>query len=262
MTIPKLDLKALILDMDGVVWRGTEPIGDLPRIFSRIASAGLEVVFATNNSTLTINSYQDKLSGFGLTMRGDQVITSAEATAAYLRQNFPIGSRVFVIGEPGLAETLNQHEFTIEDDRVVAVVVGLDRDLTYEKLSTGMSLVEDGAVLIGTNPDKTLPQPGTSIPGAGAMIAAMEAATGLEAKIIGKPSPLMFEQALERLGINPKNAMVVGDRLETDIAGGQASGCHTALVLSGATIQAQADRWTPPPTIVADSLNHLVELIT
>jgi 4-nitrophenyl phosphatase len=261
-TSPSRKISALILDLDGVIWRGNEPIGDLPSVFRRIQEASLAVSFVTNNSTLTVSDYLTKLENFGVSVEPWQVVTSGEATATYLKNFLPAGSSVFVIGEGGLEETLRAHGFVVAREDARAVVVGLDREFAYHKLAVALSLVNHGAALVGTNPDPTLPQPGGPVPGAGAILASVEAATGKQATIIGKPSAEMFNQALDRLGIHPHEALVVGDRLDTDIAGGQASGCPTAVVLTGATSAEQASQWEPVPDFISPDLSSLVEKIT
>ncbi|MDH5506919.1 MAG: HAD-IIA family hydrolase [Anaerolineae bacterium] len=250
-------IKALILDMDGVLWRGSEPIGDLPAIFSRIRERGVKVVFATNNSTRTPGQYVQKLAGFGAEAQTAQIFTSAKATAAALSERYPAGGGVFVVGEGGLVEALLEKGFSQQDGKALAVVAGLDSEVTYEKLKRATLLIRGGAVLMGTNPDKTLPSPEGLAPGAGAIIAALEAASGVKAEIIGKPQATMFQQALSQLGLPAEEALVVGDRLETDIAGGQAAGCKTALVLSGVTTREMAEAWEPAADLILEDLTTL-----
>jgi 4-nitrophenyl phosphatase len=139
------------------------------------------------------------------------------------------------------------------------VVVGIDRQLSYEKLCRATLLIRSGVPFIGANPDRTFPTPEGLIPGAGAILAAIETATSVKPLIMGKPSPAMYQLALERLGTSPAETLVVGDRLETDIAGAQVIGCRTALVLSGVTSEADAYAWQPPPDFIARNLASLVE---
>ena len=257
-----MKISGLVLDLDGVIWRGDEPIGDLPAIFQQVREAGLGTVFVTNNSTKTVDSYLEKFALLGLEVEPWQLITSAEATASYLRGLTGTGKRVYVIGERGLEDTLRAHGFEISMGDASAVVVGLDRNFTYAKLAAGMALVYNGAALVGTNPDTTLPVPGGLVPGAGAILASIEAATGRKATVIGKPGIEMFNQAISRLRILPHESLAVGDRLDTDIAGGQASGCLTAVVLTGAATRAQAEAWVPKPTFIEADLAALVGTIT
>lgn len=257
MTIQN-NIQALILDMDGVIWRKKTPIGDLKKIFERVNALGLKYVFATNNSTETIDSYHKLLTGNGIPVNGHQIITSATATAQYLKNEFPNGGNIFMVGMEGLAITLQEYGFSVGEENALAVVVGLDRHLNYEKLRTATLLIRNGVPFIGTNPDKTFPTPQGLVPGAGSMLAAIEAATDVSPLIIGKPKGTMFLQALDTLQISPENALVVGDRLETDIAGGQAAKCNTALVLSGVATETDGKAWKPAVDIIVKDLETLV----
>lgn len=253
---------ALILDMDGVLWRGDEPLGDLPWIFDRIRQSGLKYSLVTNNSTRTVDQYVQKLRGFGVTVSAERVINSALATAHYLSKKFPEGGPVFVVGEEGLLKALAQKNFVPAEEGVKAVVVGLDRELTYKSLCRASMLIREGLPFVATNPDPTLPTPQGMIPGTGSILAALESASGVKPVIIGKPQPEMYRVAIERMGTSIQETLVVGDRLETDIAGGQTLGCSTAVVLTGASSEEDAWAWEPPPDIVASDLANLVQLIT
>lgn len=262
MTVPFAALRAVLLDMDGVLWRGTEPLGDLPALFKRLEALGLEVALVTNNATRSVAAYQEKLARFGVQVPGERILNSAQAAVAALRETLPPGAPVFVVGEAGLVETLEAAGYrVVEDGTAAAVVAALDRGLSYEKLRRATLLLRQGVPFIGTNPDRTYPTPEGLVPGAGAILAALEAASDRQPRIVGKPEPLLFRLALERLDVRPEEALVVGDRLETDIAGGQRAGCYTALVLSGVTTAEQARRWSPPPDLIAPDLTHLVDLL-
>lgn len=255
------NIQGLIIDMDGVLWRDTEPIGDLPAIFNRIRECGLKMILATNNSTRTIEQYQEKLRGFGVEVEEDQIINSAQAVGNYLQQKFPGGASVYVVGQPGLKATLASCEMDIVDEdepNVDVVVASLDFNLTYDKLSHASLLIQSGCFFIGTNPDVTLPTPKGFVPGSGTVIGALEIASGVKAKIIGKPEPGLYEMAIGRLQLSPSKTLAIGDRLETDIAGAQKAGIHSALVLSGASTQAQARDFNPQPDIIAKDLRELI----
>lgn len=253
------DIQALILDMDGVLWREDQPIGDLPGIFSRMRSRGWKVTLATNNATLSVKQYQKKLQGFGVSLSAEQIVNSSQAVAQYLSRRYPSGGNVFVIGESGLIQTLSECNFHHGEENVLAVIVAMDRHLTYDKLRRGTLLVRSGAPLIGTNPDRTFPTPEGLAPGAGAILAAVEAATSVQPIIVGKPSPEMYKVAIRRMGTSPASTLVVGDRLETDIAGGQSLGCPTGLVLSGVTGLEAAQAWKPAPDWIAPDLTALLD---
>lgn len=256
-------ITALILDMDGVLWRSEQPIGDLPDIFKKIHRRGIKVVLATNNATLTVRQYQEKLIRFGVELEQWQIVNSPQTAAHYLKQRYPQGGTVYVVGEQGLVETLEQSGYLQHqtEDVPLAVIAGMDRSLTYEKLKQASQYIRRGALFIGTNPDRTFPIPDGLAPGAGAILAALEAATDVKPVIMGKPQPEMYQVALLRLGSQPFETLVVGDRIETDIAGGQALGCPTALVLSGVTSEDQARAWFPPPSLITQDLAHVLEYL-
>jgi 4-nitrophenyl phosphatase len=259
--IDREKIKALILDMDGVLWRNAEAIGNLDDIFTRIEAHSWKVVFATNNATRTTQQYVDLLASFHVRAEPWQVITSATAVIKHLLNQYPGGGGVYIVGEQGVIEACAEQGYYQSEDGVLAVIVGFDRSLTYEKLQKATLLIRSGAAYIGTNPDLTFPTPQGLIPGAGAILAAVTAATGMTPKIVGKPEPLMYQIALEKLETTPDQALVVGDRPETDIASAQTMGCRTALVLSGVTNSMHASSWTPPPDIIADDLDSVIRMI-
>jgi len=253
------NIKALLLDMDGVLWRDTESIGSLPSIFANIASKGLQMAFVTNNATRTVEQYLEKFRGFGVEVAAEQVHTSAKVTAKVLAEKYPEGGSVYVIGERGLLDALQEQGFQIGDKDCVAVVAGLDRQLTYEKLERATHLIRGGAAFIGTNPDRTLPSPQGEVPGAGSILAALEAATDVRATVIGKPETALLDSALQQLNLKASQALMVGDRVETDVAAGQKAGCFTALLLSGVTSETAARAWRPAPDYIENDLETLIE---
>ena len=254
-------IRALILDMDGVLWRGPQAIGDLPAIFNKIASLEWKVILATNNATTTIEQNLTKVASFGVNLEYWQVINSPQVAARHLSHLHPGGGPVYVIGEEGLIHTLETAGFTHNQEGALAVVVGMDRNFTYQKLLAATLLIRSGVPLIATNTDRTFPIPGGLLaPGAGSLVAALETSSDTRAEVMGKPSPEMYLAALERLGTSPQETLVVGDRLETDIAGAQATGCPTALVLSGVTSLVAAQAWSPPANLILPDLTSLVDM--
>ena len=255
-------IKALILDMDGVIWKADAPIGDLAEIFARIDARGLKYVFATNNGTRTPEQYAQRLVDFGVNAQPWQVVTSALGVAHMLAQKFPPKTKVFMIGEDGVRQALNEKGFeilSVEDaPNAQVVVMGLDRDIDFAKTLEATLLVRRGIPFYATNPDKTFPTPRGEIPGAGAWISVITTATDVEPIYTGKPYPFMMELSLEMLGTNKEETLVIGDRLETDIAAGQAVGCPTALVLSGVSTKYQAGLWLPKIDIIVDDLTTLI----
>ncbi len=251
-------LKALLLDMDGVLWRGTQPIGSVTENLATIAAKGLKAAFVTNNSTLTVEQYQEKFRKFGAKVEAKQIYTSANSAAHYLHMQYPQGGSVYVIGETGIQQALETRGFTLADTDCIAVVAGLDRQLTYDKLRTATQLIAMGAAFIGTNPDRTLPSPDGPVPGAGSILAALQAASGVQPTIIGKPGAAGFMAAMDAMGVTPQETLMIGDRVDTDVAGAQAAGCRAGLVLSGITTEAEARAWQPAPDYVAADLATLL----
>lgn len=255
-------IKSLILDMDGVIWRADAPIGDLPVIFDRIRERGLKFVFATNNGTKTSEQYVSRLKNLGVQVEPWQIITSAQALSYALTQRFPRGSKIFMIGGDGVRKALEESGYeilTVENAPAAeAVVMGIDSEITFQKMSEATYLVRRGIPFYATNPDKTFPTPRGEIPGAGAWYSVIVTATGIEPVVAGKPFPFLMELALEKLGTSKEETLVVGDRLETDIAGGQAVGCPTAVVLSGVSTLEQANNWKPAPDFIVGNLSQLI----
>ncbi len=229
------EIKALVIDMDGVLWRGETALPGLTALFDILRQRQMPFMLATNNATKTQSQYVQKFAKFGIDMNPDRVMTSSLATAEYLKTQFSPGTRLHVVGQDGIRQAVAEAGFEIAEIKVAAVVVGLDFELTYEKLRTAVILINKGARFISTNADLTFPFEGGVAPGNGAILAAITAATGQKPISIGKPEPTIFELALGRLGTNPAQTAVLGDRLETDILGGQRAGLKTILVLSGVT---------------------------
>jgi 4-nitrophenyl phosphatase len=248
--------------MDGVLWRENSPIGNLQSIFQRIDSSGIRVVLATNNSTKTVDQYLHRLNGYGVRLEPWQVVTSSIAVAELLVRQFPERGEIFIIGEDGIQKALIAKGFQSASigntKNAKAVVVGIDRKINFKKLREATLLIRRGLPFFGTNADLTFPTPEGLIPGAGSFLALLTAATDVTPIVAGKPAPELLELAVERLGIPKNRTLVVGDRLETDIAGGQVIGCKTALVLSGVTTHAMADAWTPKIDLIAEDLSNLV----
>ena len=259
-------IKSLVLDMDGVLWRESTPIGDLAAIFAAISRRGLKVCLATNNATRTPEQYLERLCSFGVKdLEAWQVVTSGQVLAHELVKRFPQAGPVYVIGEGGLYQSLADAGFTVVDEdhwdqgrTIIAVVSEMDRGVNYPKLRRATLLIRQGIPFYATNPDRTFPTPEGLVPGAGAIMAALVTASGVEPVVVGKPAPFMIELARERLKTSREETLIVGDRLETDIAGGQAAGCPVALVLSGVSTQAMASAWTPHPDFVVPDLAALL----
>lgn len=258
MTADRLrSIKNLIIDMDGVLYQGNQAVPGAKEFFAFLRVRPIGFILATNNSTRTARQYVDKLAGMGIEVALSEILTSSQATAMYLETLAPPGTKVYVIGEEGLETAVRERGYIISGEGAEFVVVGLDRDLTYEKLKTATLLIRQGARFIGSNPDKTLPTEEGFIPGAGATLAALEAATGVSPTIVGKPERILFDLALARLGGTQEDTAVIGDRLDTDVLGGHNAGLSTILVLSGATTRQDVDNAPLKPDLVFEDLGHL-----
>jgi 4-nitrophenyl phosphatase len=252
-------IKALILDMDGVLWRESQSIGNLTEVFAHINKLGLDFILATNNATKTPRKYVEKLANLGATIPEEKIINSSMAVAYLLRKRFPDGGNVYVVGEKGLTEALEEAGFHLSEKDCVAVIASMDRGISFEKLKRATLLIRAGVPFYATNPDRTYPTPEGLIPGAGSIIGSLEISTDVKPVIAGKPNPTLYEFALERLRTLPEETLAVGDRLETDIVGGQNLGCPTALVLSGIATPEEADAHQPPVDLIAPTLDDLLK---
>jgi 4-nitrophenyl phosphatase len=251
-------IRHLIVDMDGVLWRGDEPMPGLNEFFAFLRQKRVGFVLATNNASRTPEQYVAKLARFGVEVSPECVLTSAQAAAAYLATIAPPGTRVYAIGEEGVRRALEQQGFVLADERAAYVVVGWDRQLTWDKLATAALLIHAGAGFIGTNPDTNFPTGQGPVPGNGAQLAALEMATGVAPVVVGKPEPRMYEEALRRMGAHSDTTAVLGDRLSTDIAGGVRAGLTTVLVLSGITTEADLAASPVKPDLVCADIKDLV----
>jgi HAD superfamily hydrolase (TIGR01457 family) len=248
---------AILLDLDGVLYRGPEPIPGAPEAVERLREAGKRIAFVTNNSSRTPEQVAERLGALGIRADPAEVVTSALATASLLASR---GTRTaFVIGEVGLRTALSEAGIAVvdaPDGTVDAVVVGFDRGADYHRLRDGSVLVERGASLVGSNPDPSFPAAGGEAwPGAGALLAVIETTTGRHGEIVGKPAAPLLERALQQAGGG--RPLVVGDRLDTDIAGAAGLGWHSALVLTGSSRREDVEGSPWVPTFVLDRLADL-----
>ena len=228
-----------VLDLDGVVWTGDEPVAGAPETIRALRDAGKRLAFVTNNSSETPEAYAKKLADIGAQGDAAEVVTSADAVARLMASSIPAlrGRSAYVIGGQGLIERVAEAGVRIDDgsdpSACSIVIVGWDRELTYEKLRRATLAIRAGATFVASNTDATYPAPDGLWPGGGAIVSALRTATGVEPMVAGKPQPLMLEVAQERVGGPP--ALMIGDRIETDILAAQAMGWPSALVLTGAT---------------------------
>jgi HAD superfamily hydrolase (TIGR01457 family) len=248
-----------LFDLDGVLYRGSDAIPGAREAVEAVRAARRPIVFVTNNATRTPDDVAEFLSRLGFDARSEDVVTSASATAALLAPR--AGASTFVIGEHGLRDALSSVGLEIIDgdpEHVDLVVLGLDRRADYARLKRAALLVQRGAELVATNPDRTFPQPDGLWPGAGALLAAVVAATDAEPTIVGKPHAPLFEAARHRAG--SRAPLFVGDRLDTDIAGAAALGWDSLLVLTGVTRASDLRSSRVRPTYVAPDLGFVERL--
>jgi HAD superfamily hydrolase (TIGR01457 family) len=250
---------ALFVDLDGVVYRGDRAVPGAPQVFARLRLR-TRVLFITNNSARTPDQVAARLGRFGVRATAADVLTSATATAAMLRQANASGQTAFVIGERGIRQALQEVGVRVldgEPDRCDLVVVGWDRSVDYAKLRTAGLLVQRGARLVATNADPSYPAPDGLWPGAGALLAALTTATGAVPAIVGKPHRPLFEAAAEATGAT--RPLVVGDRLDTDVAGAAGMGWDSLLVLTGAATPGHLVRSAVLPTYVGRDVSALLQ---
>lgn len=259
-------IKSLIIDIDGVLWRGSKPLPGVADFFSFLQAHSVRFLIVTNNATRTAESLVERLMALGVRVSPDEILTSAKATALYLKQELPEGSLVLIVGEEGLLDALSrvgfravQADLAEADDPARAVVVGLDRGLTYRKLLAGTIAIRAGARFIATNTDATFPAEQGLVPGAGSMVAAVQTATSVTPTVIGKPYRPMFDAALDLLNSPKVQTAMLGDRLDTDIQGAQSVGLKTILVLTGVTTAEEANESTIRPDLTVANLVELKE---
>ena len=235
-------LRGLVIDMDGVLWLGDNPLPGLHHFFRVLRDRGTRFVLATNNNTRKPLGFVEKLAGFGIQVAEQEVITASVVVVEYLKGKYPAGSCVHVLAEQPFKEMVMEAGFELSDTDARAVVVSMDRELTYEKLRIACVLVRQGAEFLGANPDVCYPTPQGLAPGSGTMVAAVQACSETAPLILGKPEPWMYQTALKRMGLQPNEAASLGDRLNTDVAGAQRAGLRAILVLSGVCTPAGTGR--------------------
>jgi glycerol 3-phosphatase-2 len=247
----------ILLDLDGVLYRWPESIPGAAEAVAALRKAGKRIAFVTNNSSRTPAQVVERLASVGVDAATEEVVSSALVTATILAER-GTGS-AFVIGEEGLVEALTDAGIRVVDssEEVDAVVVGFDRRADYTTLKEASVLVQRGVALVASNADPSFPAPGgESWPGAGALLAAIETTTGTRGEVFGKPEAPLFERALASAGGG--RALVVGDRLDTDIAGASRLGWDSALVLTGDARREDVESSSWKPTFVVDDLSGLV----
>jgi 4-nitrophenyl phosphatase len=259
MISPPMD--ALVCDLDGVIYRGDEPVPGAADAVGRLRREGVRLLFCTNNSRSTVESYVTKLVNLGIPTEPGDILTSAIVTAEVLQQRGFAGKTAIVIGGEGIRRALSDVCISVKESPDVTVsdlvVVGWDPDFTYDDMKRAALAVRRGAKLIATNDDASFPAADGLWPGAGAILASIETASGAHAEVMGKPHTPMMDAVAKRLG-DASNIAMLGDRPDTDLAGGRARGWRTILVLSGVTGPADVKGLDPAPDVVLDSIGDLL----
>lgn len=256
-------IRALISDLDGTLVAGNRPQPGLLPFLDLLRRRGIALTVVTNNTVRTPAEYSRKLAALGADIPPAQIITASIATAAYLRAELPAGAPVFVVGESGLAAALRAAGFTLVDDSAspaAAVVVGGDRHITHDKLKHAIRHVRRGAAFIGTNPDLLVPVEDGLAPEAGVLLAAVAAGAGVSPTVIGKPERPLLDLAMQQMGSTPATTAILGDRLDTDILGGQRLGLTTILVTTGVDDVAAIRAKGIVPDLAVDGLEALADL--
>jgi NagD protein len=249
-----------LIDMDGVLYRGTELIPGAERFVRELRDRDIPFRFLTNNSQRTRRDVVAKLARMGIEVEDEHVYTCAMATARFLASQKPNGT-AFVIGEGGLLNALHQVGYAVVDHDPDYVVVGEGRTFNLELVEAAVRMILKGAKLIATNLDPNCPTQNGLRPGCGALVALLETATGVKAFSVGKPSPVMMRAARKELGLTTDETTMIGDTMETDILGGAQLGFHTVLVLSGGTRPDDLPRYAYRPEVVVPSLAEFADLM-
>ena len=243
--------------MDGVLVHGGVAVPGAARFVESLASAGRDLLVLTNNSLYTPRDLAARLAAAGLEIPVESLWTSALATARFLHTQRP-GGTAFVIGEAGLTTALHDAGYVLTDKDPDYVVLGETHSYSFSAITKAIRLVSAGARFIATNPDPIGPSAEGILPATGAVAALITRATGVEPYFVGKPNPLMMREGLNVLGAHSESAVMVGDRMDTDVVSGIEAGLETVLVLSGVTAAGDVERFPYRPTRVVDSVADLV----
>lgn len=249
--------KTYLIDMDGVLVRGSSVIPGASEFLKRLHTEEVPFLILTNNSRFTPRDQQARLRAMGLEIPAESIFTSALATAWFLQQQRP-NSSAYVIGESGLTTALHEMGYILTEHAPEYVVLGETVSYSFERITTAVRLVAGGARFIATNPDVVGPGERGIKPACGAVAALITAATDVKPYFVGKPNPLMMRSALRQLGVHSEDTVMIGDRMDTDIVAGIESGMETILVLSGVTRREDIERYPYRPTHIVDSVRDIM----
>ena len=251
-----MTFRGIILDLDGTVYRGNEAVPGAAAFIRDLHTRGIVIRYVTNRANRSADTVCRQLTDMGLSCEPADVITSAAATADFLKPG-----PVYVIGESGLLDELARKGFVIDEAAAETVIVSFDRKFSYDKLAIATRLICNGAKFVATNPDSALRVEGGISPGTGSLVAAVEAATGAKPLVIGKPGRLIFDMTLRDMGLTADEVIAVGDNLDTDIPAGVASGIRTAFILTGVSTREDLAQAPVQPTWVVEDYEELRRII-
>lgn len=249
-------IKGMIFDLDGTVYWGRKEVPGAGRFIQELKKNDIKYVFVTNRANRPPEDVCEHLRGYGIECDESHVVTTAFATAEYLK-----GGSCYYIGEEGLRRELDRVGMTITDDKPDYVIVSFDRTLTYDKIKKACQLIHGGAKFIATNPDKALKMADGIVPGTGSIVAAIEAGSGVKPLVIGKPGKYIIELGLQRMGLSKDEAVNVGDNVETDIPAGLNAGVRTAFILTGVSTLEDLQKTNCRPTWIVDNYEELAEIL-
>lgn len=251
------EIECWLTDMDGVLVHENEALPGAAQLIQQWRDAGTPFLVLTNNSIFTPRDLAARLRTSGLDVPEDAIWTSALATAAFCKSQMPGGS-AFVIGEAGITTALHEAGFILTETNPDYVVVGETRNYSFEAITKAIRLIGKGARFIVTNPDATGPSADGPLPATGAIAALITRATGREPYVVGKPNPMMFRSAMNKIGAHSENTGMIGDRMDTDIVAGIEAGLHTVLVLTGISDRAEIEKYPFRPDEVLQGVSQLV----
>ena len=253
------EIDCWLTDMDGVLVHESDALPGAAELIQQWRDAGTPFLVLTNNSIFTPRDLAARLRISGLDVPEESIWTSALATADFLKSQIP-GGTAFVIGEVGITTALHEAGFIMTDNDPDYVVVGETRSYSFDAITKAIRLIGNGSRFIATNPDATGPSAEGPLPATGAVTALISKATGKEPYVVGKPNPMMFRSALNRIGAHSENTAMIGDRMDTDIVAGIEAGLHTILVLTGISDQAEIERYPFRPDEIISGVHELVSL--
>ena len=252
------DVECWLTDMDGVLVHENQPVPGAAELLRQWRDQDKPYLVLTNNSIFTPRDLSARLRASGLLVPEDRIWTSALATADFLAAQIPGGS-AYVIGESGMTTALHEAGFVMTENAPDYMVIGETRNYSFEAITKAIRLIVDGSRFIVTNPDATGPSPDGPMPATGSVAALISKATGKEPYVVGKPNPMMFRSAMNKIGAHSENTGMIGDRMDTDIVAGIEAGLHTVLVLTGISDRSEVERYPFRPDEILESVADLLE---